>query len=406
MKCKYLFLVLIVSSCSESINVQYEVNDNVSSKQFIINCEYTKKGDDGWKKTFCDNEPEGENRPFAFAKVFDNSPAITAHSIESVINLKRCKDESTATYKCPIGVSPAQTSSPYWDGDTFVKGVVQQDVSWVYDILSNNYSKTYIKFQLAEVEKKFNIKIYPPSLIKSDGILIGRTDDIYDFYVSEYSKHSKPQAEKKLCEFNRVIASNIIISHRVLPELATVVIDKLNYGYNSLHRSDTPFAGNEGFTSLVNESKYCADWSPYLVFEPKFVNPSDGMSLSEMAYGKEIKITIDINPQNYNLDNLAKEIIKKSSGYCVYKQFKNNEFRVSYTVPKDNISTCRTTCHVEVLNVFKTIIFETLPTKFQYSVSHHEINRGEYDKNDLPKSPSVEGFGEFVRYEMESACMY
>lgn len=370
MNYKYLFLVLIVSSCSESINVlnvQYEVNDNVSSEQIIINCEYTKKGDDGWKKTFCDNEPEGENTPVTFAKVFDNSPSIISQKIKQPPGwFKDCTYDGRD--KCPIGISPAQISSSYWDGDIYVEGgaVVQQDVSWVYDILRKatestyKYSKTEIKNQLAEVEKKFNIKLYPPAL-NSGGIVIGRADDIYDFYVSEYSKHSKLQAEKKLCGYNRKLASNISISRRVLPELAYVEIN------------------------FRHESKYCADWSPYLGFELKFLNPSDGMSLSEMADGKEIKVIIDINPQNHNLDNLAKEVIKGSSGYCVYKQSGKNKFHIA---SKDNISFCKTTCYEHVMDYRGLSILEVIPAKFQYSVSRHKIHIGEYDKNDLPKDES------------------
>ena len=373
MNCKYLFLVLIVSSCSESINVQYEVNNNVSSEQIIINCEYTKKGDDGWKKTLCDNEIYGERNNYdnrrARAKVFDNSPSIISQNIKQLPWwFKDCTYDGRD--KCPIGISPAQISSSYWDEDIYVEGgaVVQQDVSWVYDILRKatkytyKYSKTEIKNQIAEVEKKFNIKLYPPAL-NSGGILIGSADDIYDFYVSEYSKHSKPQAEKKLCDwgYNGEFASNISISTRVLPELALVGI------------------------YFDNESKYCPDWSPYLGFEPKFLNPSDGMSLSEMADDKEIKVIIDINPQNHNLDNLAKEIIDDSSGYCVYKQSGKNKFHIA---SKGNISKCKTTCHEHVMDYRGLSILEVIPAKFQYSVSRYEINRGEYDKNDLPKDES------------------
>jgi hypothetical protein len=384
MKCKYLFLVLIVSSCSESINVQYEVNDNVSSEQIIINCGYTKKGDDGWKKTFCDNEPEGENRWVARAKVFDNSTNIIEQKIiEPPWSIKECTSDETRSkrYKCPIGISPAQISSPYWDGDIYVEGgnVIKQDVSWVYDILRRTCivnectykygKKTEIKNQIAEVEKKFNIKLYPPAY-NSGGIVIGSADDIYDFYVSEYSKHSKPQAEKKLCGYsNGRIASNISISGRVLPELTSVEIDFVDSG----------------------KSKYCDNWDPYLNIEPIFLNPSDGMSLSEMADGKEIKVIIDINPQNHSLDDLAKEVLKKSPGYCVYKQSGKNKFHI---VNNDNISKCATTCTEHVYDYRGTSILDTIPAKFQYSVSHYEINRGEYDKDDLPEDESgVRFFG-------------
>ncbi len=384
MKCKYLFLVLIVSSCSESINVQYEVNDNVSSEQIIINCEYTKKGDDGWKKTFCDNEPEGGNSWAATVKVFDNSPTIISQKIIQPPRFKDCTYDGRD--KCPIGISPAQISTSYWDGDIYVEGgaVVQQDVSWVYDILRKatkytyKYSKTEIKNQIAEVEKKFNIKLYPPAL-NSGGIVIGRADDVYDFYVSEYSKHSRLQAEKKLCGYSyRDIASNISISSGVLPEVVSSV--------------EITFDDS-------GKGKYCPNWDPYLYFEPKFLNPSDGMSLSEIADGKEIKVTIDINPQNHNLDNLAKEVIKDSRGYCVYKQSGKNKFHIA---SKDNISNCKTTCHEHVYDYRGLSILDVIPTKFQYSVSRFEINRGEYDKNDLPKDESGKKFS----YGMFSSSFY
>jgi hypothetical protein len=376
MRFKYLFLVLIVSSCSEpkeSINVQYEVNNNVSSKQIIINCGYTKKGDDGWKITFCDNDPEGENRNLpshhrrlASVKVFDSSPKIISQHITQTPRFEDCTYDGRD--KCPIGISPAQISSSYWDGDIYVEGgaIVQQEVSWVYDILRKTtkytykHSKTEIKNQIAEVEKKFNIKIYPPTL-KNSGVLIGTADDIYDFYVSEYSKHSKSQAEEKICISDGGRGSKISISSGVLPE----VVSSVKFYYSK-------------------SSKYCSDWHPYLDIQPKFLNPSDGMSLSEMADGKEIKVIIDINTQNHNLDNLAKEVIKNSSGYCVYKESGKNKF---HSYPSNFILSCNTTCYQRVLD-YQFRVKEVIPAKFQYSVSNYEINRGEYNKNDLPKRTS------------------
>ena len=387
MNYKYLFLVLIISSCSESINIQYEVNDNVSSEQIFINCEYTKKKD-GLKKTFCDNDSEGEYSYWTYAKVFDNSsPEIIFQKIKEIPD-KRCKYDGRN--KCPIGTSPARTSPSYWDGDIYVKGgVVQQDFSWVYNILRKKYSKTEIKNQLSEVEKKFNIKLYPPSS-RHEGLVIGRTDDIYDFYLSEYSKHTHPQAEKKLCGgyggvMRRIIANDISISTRVLPELASTRIS-LKY-YNNWSDSDMEWKSYSYDKSL--QSKNCGTWSPYLRFAPKFLNPSDDMSLSEITDGKAIKVIIDINPQNHNLDNLAKEIIKSSSGYCVYKQSGQNKFHIA---TKDDISYCKTTCYENVYDYRGTSVLKTIPTKFQYSVSNHEINRGEYDKNDLPKDASGKKF--------------
>ena len=372
MNYKYLFLVLIVSSCSESINIQYEVNDNVSSEQIIINCEYTKKKDHRWKKTFCDNEPEGEDRYWnVYAEVFDKSPHIILQKIKE-------KPGKYCGNKCPIGTSPARTSPSYWDGDIYVKGSVQQNFSWVYDIINTKNSKTKIKNQLAEVEKKFNIKLYPPTS-RHGGLLIGRVDDIYDFYVSDYSKHSKPQAEKKLCNMsiysNRIIASDISISTKVLPELASSRI--------SLRYSNWPNADSPRYVEL--SSKNCTDWSPYLKFSPEFLNPSDDISLSKIADGKPIKFIIDINPQNYNLDNLAKEIIKSTSGYCVYKQSGKNKFHIAM---KDNISDCKTTCYEHVYDYKGISLLRTIPAKFQYSVSDHEISTGEYNKNDLPEDES------------------
>jgi len=382
MNCKYLFLVLIVSSCSESINVQYEVNDNVSSKQIIINCGYTKRGDDGWKKTFCDNEPEGENSRVARAKVFDNSTVILWQKIiKPPRSVKDCTYDGDRRYKCPIGISPAQISSPYWDGDIYVEGgVVQQDVSWVYDILNRTCivnectykhgNKTEINNQIAEVEKKFNIKLYPPRY-NSGGIVIGSADYVYVFYVSDSSNHSKPQAEKKLCEnfYPRTLESNISISIGVLPEVVSSV-----------------YVDNQS-----GRSSKCRYWSPYLNIEPKFLNPSDGRSLSEIADGKEIKVTIDINPQNHNLDDLAKEVLKNSPGYCVYKQSGKNKFHI---VNNDDISECATTCTEHVYDWRGLDILDVIPAKFQYSVSHYEINRFEYDKDDLPEDESgVRFFG-------------
>jgi len=337
MKCKYLFLLLIIASCSEpipiqSINVQYEVNDNVSFKRIIINCEYTKKGEGRWYKTFCDNEPEGENRRVASAKVFDNSSSIISQKIK------------------------AETG--------------EVDHLFIYKFRGNNYSETVLNNQLAEivkVEKKFNIKFYPPTY-GDDGILIGRTDDIYNFYVSEYIKHSKPQAEKKLCgKFHDNIASEISISTRVLPELADVQI----------------------YFSDLN--KNCTDWSPYLEFEPKFLNPSDGRSLSEIADGKEIKVTIDINPQNHNLENLAKEILKNSPGYCVYKDPYHNTFHISNA--RRSISNCRSTCFGTVFDANGNYLERDIPIKFQYSVSKYEMNRLRIPLKTLPEDRKIKPRG-------------
>ena len=375
MKNIYLFSALIICSCSvdQQINIQYEINDNVSSEKTTINCSYLQSGEKYFTIQDCGDYGRS-NRSSSHkidVKDFKYSPTLVYQIIDKLpLKSKSCMRISD----CPNGTYVSETSI--------------QEISWVYDPKS---TKKEYKKQLSEVGKEFNIRLYPPlndRFKKGEGFILGTLDNIYDFYISSYSKHSRPEAMAKICldplydRYNtylaQKVAETINISYSVSPQSANDLIS-LRFYKGTWQRP---------FKNLCMDP----DDRPYFeeTIAPRFYFYSEILVPDQSADLGDIKVTIDINENYNNLDNLfetlAKDRDKESSGYCVYKQ---SDQDVYHRIHTDYIASCRTTCFEHVYNhTGRSLIKKPIPAKLQYSVSDNEIYRGEFDKNDLHEDES------------------